>query len=96
MDSLLKLMNAVYLPSFLTNTTWPETVKREFSGQLHKFMASLTETTNQAKGWGAFNLTLTESANIAACECSVGWMFAFLFRGFDVLFCRPHCTLLAR
>lgn len=50
MDSLLKLMNGVYLPTFLSNDTWPESVKKEFSGQLHKFMASLTETANQVKG----------------------------------------------
>lgn len=50
MDSLLNLMNGVYLPSFTNNNTWPESVKREFSGQLHKFMASLTETTNFVKG----------------------------------------------
>ena len=35
-------MNGVYLPTFLANNTWPESVKKEFSGQLHKFMASLT------------------------------------------------------
>lgn len=50
MDSLLKMMNGVYLPTFLANESWPESVKKEFSGQLHKFMASLTETANQVKG----------------------------------------------
>ena len=32
MDSLLKMMNGVYLPSFLGNEAWPESVKKEFSG----------------------------------------------------------------
>jgi len=50
MDSLLKLMNGVYMPTFLKNDTWPDGVKKEFAGQLHKFMASLTETANQIKG----------------------------------------------
>lgn len=50
MDSLLQLMQGVYLNTFLQNGTWPESVRKEFSGQLHKFMASLTETTNQVKG----------------------------------------------
>jgi len=50
MDSLLKLMQSVYLPTYLSNDTWPDSVKREFSGQLHKFMASLTETTHQVQG----------------------------------------------
>jgi dynein heavy chain len=38
MDSLLKLMNGLYLPSFLANDSWPESVKKEFSGQLHKVL----------------------------------------------------------
>jgi hypothetical protein len=38
------------VPHFRANDSWPESVKKEFSGQLHKFMASLTETANQVKG----------------------------------------------
>ena len=30
--------------------SWPETIKKEFSGQLHRFMASLTETAWDARG----------------------------------------------
>ena len=45
-DSLLRLMSSVYVPSVVTNKTWPDSVKKEFSGQLHKFMAQLTESAN--------------------------------------------------
>ena len=34
----------------LKESTWPDTVKKQFVGQLHKFMASLTEITYGAKG----------------------------------------------
>lgn len=40
----------MYLPAFLANHSWPESVKKDFSGQLHKFMASLTETAHHSKG----------------------------------------------
>jgi len=49
-DSLLMTMNGVFLPTFLHNATWPESIRKEFAGQLHKFMASLTEIANQVKG----------------------------------------------
>ena len=49
-DSLLRLMDSVFVPNFLQNQTWPESIRKEFSGQLHKFMASLTETAHQMRG----------------------------------------------
>jgi dynein heavy chain len=50
MESLLRLMSSMHVPVFLNDNTWPENMKKEFSGQLHKFMASLTETTFEHKG----------------------------------------------
>jgi len=50
MEALLRLMQGVYLPTFLSNGTWPDSIKKELSGQLHKFMASLTETTYALQG----------------------------------------------
>ena len=50
MESLLRLMTSVYVPVFNSNGTWPESVRNEFSGHLQKFMASLTETTNELQG----------------------------------------------
>ena len=43
-------MKGVYLPQFLKNKTWPESMQKDFTAQLHKFMASLTETTWEARG----------------------------------------------
>lgn len=40
----------VYVPAVLTNRTWPDSVKKDFVGQLHKFMAFLTELSFQSKG----------------------------------------------
>ena len=34
----------------LKEESWPDTVKKQFTGQLHKFMASLTEVTYERKG----------------------------------------------
>lgn len=34
LEALLRLMDAVYLPAILGNTTWPEEVRREFSLQV--------------------------------------------------------------
>ncbi len=44
------MMSGVFAPSFLVNRTWPDSVRKEFSGQLHKFMASLTEGAHAMKG----------------------------------------------
>jgi hypothetical protein len=34
MDSLLRRMNALYMPTFLGNKQWPESFKKEFSGTM--------------------------------------------------------------
>lgn len=50
MDSLLRAMGGVFAARVMTNATWPDSVKKEFTNQVHRFMASLVETANQAKG----------------------------------------------
>jgi dynein heavy chain len=50
LDSLLRLMQGVYMPLFLDNRAWPDNVRKEFANQLHKFMAFLTDTTFQQQG----------------------------------------------
>eukprot|EP00762_Andalucia_godoyi_P004499 ANDGO_05184.mRNA.1 Dynein-1-beta heavy chain len=50
LDGLLRMMQGLYAPSFLKNESWPESFKKDFSGQLHKFMASLTETVYHLRG----------------------------------------------
>ena len=49
-QSLLRLMNAVYVPAVSSNTSWPDSFRKEFSGQVHKFMATLTETAYELNG----------------------------------------------
>jgi dynein heavy chain, axonemal len=50
LESLLSHMENVFCPSFKQNTSWPEGFKKDFLGDLGKFMSSLTETTNALKG----------------------------------------------
>lgn len=57
MESLLRLMQGVYAPIFVENTKWPDSVKKDFISQMHKFMAVLTvcgfitqDTAFQAQG----------------------------------------------
>jgi len=50
MDSLLRIMSGVFVPRVIANMSWPESVRKDFTGQLHRFMASLTETAYQARG----------------------------------------------
>lgn len=50
MHSLLNLMHGVYGPQLMGNNSWPDSTKKELTGQYHKFMASLTETAHQALG----------------------------------------------
>ena len=38
MESLLRIMSHVYVPIFLGNKKWPDSVRKEFNSQLHKFM----------------------------------------------------------
>lgn len=48
--SLLRLMHGLYVPAVVSNTTWPETVRSDFTAQMHKFMATLTETVHEVQG----------------------------------------------
>ncbi|ORZ33974.1 dynein heavy chain and region D6 of dynein motor-domain-containing protein [Catenaria anguillulae PL171] len=50
LDSLVTLMNGVYVPLFVENRGWPDTVRKDFAGQLHKFMAVLTDTAFHSQG----------------------------------------------
>jgi dynein heavy chain len=51
MEPLLRLMSSVYLPQVSNSSSWgPDAVRREFLAYTHRFMASLTEAVNEAKG----------------------------------------------
>ena len=49
-ESLLRLMTGIYAPLFFENTSWPDSIKNDFSAQLHKFLASLTDTRWKMEG----------------------------------------------
>jgi len=36
-------MQGVYLPAFHENTSWPDSIRNDFTAQLHKFMGGLTD-----------------------------------------------------
>jgi dynein heavy chain, axonemal len=63
-QTLLKMMHGLYMPMVLSNTTWPETVKTDFMGQIHKFMANLTETVHEVKGKTILYLPKEELSNV--------------------------------
>lgn len=50
LHSLLRAMHGLYIPVVVGNNSWPEAVKADFTAQLHKFMANLTETVYEIKG----------------------------------------------
>eukprot|EP00106_Octopus_bimaculoides_P014248 XP_014781690.1 PREDICTED: dynein heavy chain 2, axonemal-like [Octopus bimaculoides] len=44
LESLLRMLSGVFAPLFFENTTWPDSIKNDFFAQLHKFLATLTDT----------------------------------------------------
>ena len=71
--AMLRLMSGVFMPLCLNDQSWPDTIKKEFSGQLQKFMASLTETAWDAQGKTMLYIPLEqiESPEAAAKRSSV-------------------------
>ncbi|XP_053403795.1 dynein axonemal heavy chain 2-like isoform X4 [Mercenaria mercenaria] len=49
-ESLLRVMMGIYAPIFFENTSWPDSIKNDFSAQLHKFLATLTDTRWKLEG----------------------------------------------
>ncbi len=50
LDGLLHLLKGVFAGDFRANKSWPETVRKEFTSQVSRFLANLTETVHSAKG----------------------------------------------
>eukprot|EP00898_Chlorokybus_atmophyticus_P005400 jgi/Chlat1/5861/Chrsp4S06373 len=65
-DAVLRLMERVFIPAVLRNRTWPDTLRREFTGHLHKFMAGLTEAVWHAKGKTVLYIPKEEDLTLAA------------------------------
>lgn len=51
LKTVLNLMNSSFIPVFSKEGNWPESVKKEFMAQLHKFMAVATEACYQNEGY---------------------------------------------
>ena len=47
---MLRTLKGVYVPTFMNSEHWPESVRKEFSGQVQKFMANLTDKAYQKNG----------------------------------------------
>eukprot|EP00817_Percolomonadidae_sp_ATCC50343_P000402 CAMPEP_0117419050 /NCGR_PEP_ID=MMETSP0758-20121206/707_1 /TAXON_ID=63605 /ORGANISM="Percolomonas cosmopolitus, Strain AE-1 (ATCC 50343)" /LENGTH=554 /DNA_ID=CAMNT_0005199917 /DNA_START=54 /DNA_END=1715 /DNA_ORIENTATION=+ len=51
LHSLLEIMHDKMAPTLLkTQQQWPDSIKKEFSSSIHKFLASLTEASHRIKG----------------------------------------------
>ena len=48
--SLLHLLKEHYGPTFFSNHTWPDGIRNDFSGQLHRTMAHLTDAQHRTTG----------------------------------------------
>jgi dynein heavy chain, axonemal len=42
-------MHCLVVPEVSVDASWPEAVKADFTSQLHKFMANLTETVHEVQ-----------------------------------------------
>ncbi|XP_031567025.1 dynein heavy chain 2, axonemal-like, partial [Actinia tenebrosa] len=49
-EGLLRLMSNLYGPLFFGKMNWPDSIKNDFSAQVHKFMANLTDTRYKMQG----------------------------------------------
>ena len=50
MEALERLMKSVFAPLMLTNTSWPDTIRKDLTTSMHKFMANLIQCVNEKKG----------------------------------------------
>ncbi|KAF0304891.1 Dynein-1-beta heavy chain, flagellar inner arm I1 complex [Amphibalanus amphitrite] len=50
LESLLIKMSSLYMPYFLGNTHWPDSIRKDFASKLHRFMAHLTDARYKAAG----------------------------------------------
>ncbi|XP_039193883.1 dynein heavy chain 2, axonemal isoform X2 [Crotalus tigris] len=64
-DSLMRMLNAVYLPRLFRKGSWPESIKNEFFSEIYHFMTSLTDTRYKVKGRTVLYIPI-ESRSISA------------------------------
>lgn len=66
-QSLLRIMSTVFVPCFTNDTLWPDSFRREFSGQVQKFMATLTETAYEINGNTVLYVPREDFSNMEQC-----------------------------
>ena len=66
-QSLLRIMSTVFVPCFHNDTLWPDSFRREFSGQVQKFMATLTETAYEINGNTVLYVPREDFSNMEQC-----------------------------
>ena len=49
-EFLLSVMSGVFQPAIMGNKAWPDSLRKDLNGQLHKLMASLTERVHGGRG----------------------------------------------
>ena len=50
LENLLRIMSGVYGPMFFQNKSWPDSIRNDFVGYVHKFMATLTDFKYKMQG----------------------------------------------
>ncbi|XP_040202767.1 dynein heavy chain 2, axonemal [Rana temporaria] len=63
--ALLRLMNGIYAPYIFGNTSWPESIHNNFSANVHRFLAALTDTRYKLQGHTALYIPI-EALNVEA------------------------------
>ena len=44
LDSMLRVMSGVFIPAFFRNSSWPDSIKNEFTSKMQRFMARLSDS----------------------------------------------------
>ncbi|KAM8972622.1 dynein axonemal heavy chain 2 [Pelodytes ibericus] len=65
--ALLRLMNGVYAPYIFSNTSWPESIRNNFSAHFHRFLAALTDTRYKLQGHTVLYIPI-EAMNLEPLE----------------------------
>ncbi|XP_018428368.1 PREDICTED: dynein heavy chain 2, axonemal [Nanorana parkeri] len=63
--ALLRLMNGIYAPYIFGNTSWPESMRNNFSANVHRFLAALTDTKYKLQGHTVLYIPI-EAMNVEA------------------------------
>ena len=77
-DALLAVMRGVYAPAVTSNKTWPDSLRKDLTGQMHKYMANLTERAHELKGKTTLYVPTEELPSPAAAAREKGAFYLTL------------------